>query len=73
MTFCLTPEELRDLTGYKVPAKQRDWLERNGWTYVEDRTGRPRVSRAHATQMLSGDSGPPSRPEPDFGKLRKTS
>ncbi|SFD66630.1 protein of unknown function [Thiohalospira halophila DSM 15071] len=72
MSLCLTADELQELTGYQLPAYQRGWLERNGWTYVEDRVGRPRVSRAHAEQMLAGGSGSSARPEPDFARLRKT-
>ncbi len=71
MSLCLTSDELWELTGYQLPARQRGWLERHGWHYAEDRTGRPKVSRAYAEQMLSGGAGAPSRPEPDFSKLKK--
>lgn len=50
----LTADELRDLTGYKLPAHQRRWLDRHGWSYAVNANGRPIVSRAHAEARLAG-------------------
>lgn len=30
----LTVEELAEITGYKHPGSQREWLDANGWPYV---------------------------------------
>lgn len=50
----LNPTELAELTGYKHIAAQRDWLKKNGWTYVENAYGRPIVGRYFARTQLSG-------------------
>lgn len=42
----LTPEEVADLTGYKLPAKQCEQLRRQGIAFYTDRAGRPKVTRA---------------------------
>lgn len=39
----LTPAELETLTGYKRPADQARWLERNGVPYITNARGRPVV------------------------------
>lgn len=43
----LTPEQLRELTGYKRGAEQVRWLKENGFKFRLDRLGKPRVDRAH--------------------------
>lgn len=48
----LTAEELRELTGYQVPAHQKRWLSDRGWVFVVSAFGRPKVSRAYAEQRL---------------------
>lgn len=48
----LTPDELRDVTGYVLPAAQCRWLDRNGWTYSKNRNGRPIVATRHALGKL---------------------
>lgn len=42
MTF-LTPEELRQLTGYVKPSKQIEWLRRKGVPHFVNAAGRPVV------------------------------
>lgn len=50
--FCLTDDELEDLTGSPLPAFQMKWLDAEGWIYKVNRRGRPRVSRAYAEQQM---------------------
>jgi len=50
----LTPEELTEVTGYKHVPAQRDWLDRNGWFYVVNASGRPIVGRWFARMRLAG-------------------
>jgi hypothetical protein len=47
----LTPPDLRELTGYKLPAKQREWLERNGVPHTVNAAGRPVVLVSVLEQM----------------------
>lgn len=42
----LTPDELRDLTGYRMPSAQIRWLTRNGIRHWIAATGRPVVPRS---------------------------
>jgi hypothetical protein len=50
----LTPEELAEVTGYKLPGSQREWLDRNGWCYVVNAAQRPVVGRWYARMKLAG-------------------
>ena len=50
----LTADELAEITGRKHTAHQREWLDRNGWTYVVNACGRPIVGRWYARQKLAG-------------------
>ena len=50
----LTSDELYEITGYKHIARQRDWLDKQGWTYVQNAARRPIVSRQHARMLMSG-------------------
>lgn len=50
----LGEDELAAITGYKRPAKQRAWLDQNGWVYYKNRAGHPIVGRIHARQKLAG-------------------
>lgn len=50
----LTPEQLRELTGYKRGAEQARWLKENGFKFRLDRLGKPRVDRAHYEMKMGG-------------------
>lgn len=50
----LTPEELAELSGYSHPARQREWLDANGWKYVLNGSRRPIVGRHFARLRLAG-------------------
>jgi hypothetical protein len=53
-TEFLTADEIAEVTGYKHTAQQRDWLDRNGWTYVTNAVGRPIVNRWYARLRMAG-------------------
>lgn len=42
----LTPDELVHLTGWRAPAKQRQWLQANGVRHHVNASGRPVVTWA---------------------------
>jgi Domain of unknown function (DUF4224) len=50
----LSADELAEVTGYKHVTSQREWLEKNGWTYVRNASGKPIVGRWYARQKLAG-------------------
>lgn len=45
LTMFLTPEELQQLTGYKLAAHQVRWLKANGVPHFVNALGRPVVSK----------------------------
>lgn len=48
----LTPEELRDLTGFRAAHCQVRWLERNRWRFAMTRRNEPRVARDHFNERM---------------------
>lgn len=44
----LTTEEVIEATGLKYPARQIDWLRKNGWVFHVDARGRPKITREYA-------------------------
>lgn len=66
MTPFLTAEELAELTGYKLAAKQRKWLARNGFPFIENAAGRPIVSCAAAEARLGGKDSKTGRVLPNY-------
>lgn len=71
MTLLLDNTELLALTGFVRPAKQIDWLRREGFTFRIGADGYPRVDRAHYLKVM-GVAGIEvrGRTEPDFRSLR---
>ncbi|KVD48645.1 hypothetical protein WS61_07440 [Burkholderia sp. ABCPW 11] len=76
MSAYLTAGELADLVGCKPNqrATMARWLDRNGWRYVVDTNGLPKVARAFHDQKLGiapEESAIDSRvaTEPDFDAL----
>ena len=53
-TEFLTAEEMFEVTGYKLPRPQREWLDSNGWVYAVTGAGRPIVGRWFARLRLAG-------------------
>lgn len=72
-TEFLTTEEVAEVTGYKLPSGQRDWLDRNGWAYATNAAGRPIVGRWFARLRLAGvtptQSGVEQFSTPNFAAL----
>lgn len=50
----LAEEELAAITGYMIPSRQIEWLNKNGWKYVLTRSRRPVVGRFYARMKLAG-------------------
>lgn len=59
----LSPDDITELTGYKIPAYQIRWLRERGWVFEIGGDGRPKILTAHAMQRLGGvDSCTPPEP-----------
>lgn len=66
----LTPEEIEQLTGYLIHAKQIEWLRNRAWKFEISRTGRPIVLRSYAESKLS-DEAKQQEWRPNVASLRK--
>ena len=73
----LSDDELADFTGYKLAARQVDWLTRNGFKeradFFRNAAGRPRLLRAALDRRQAPASAPvlPLRPvEPNLAAVR---
>jgi hypothetical protein len=64
----LTPEELRQLTGFARRSRQIEWLRSRAWTFEISGTGHPKVDRAEYERHMIGGTKPLARkkPEPDL-------
>jgi len=61
----LTNEELADLTGYRQPTKQLEWLLAHGyWRACRNITGRVIVARAHHEAVCHGIDQKPAVQRP---------
>ncbi len=60
----LSADEVSDLTGYKLPAKQAEWLAERRYLHELDANGRPKVLRSHLLARLGGTDL--SEPEPQL-------
>ena len=66
----LEPAELRSLTGRAHRTKQAAWLRDQGWRFVLDADGRPRVdTRYYERRMLMAEQRGSTRVEPNFAAL----
>ena len=73
-SFLLTPEEVQEITGFKLPRLQVDFLLRKGWRFELNAIGRPIVARKYAEKMLGcGDDAldAPKAVRPNFGALSR--
>lgn len=50
----LTKEEVTELTGYKIPKLQCQWLKDRGWIFERNRNNRPIIGRTYAKSRLGG-------------------
>ncbi|MBL0423467.1 DUF4224 domain-containing protein [Ramlibacter sp. AW1] len=68
--FLLSPEEVQEITGFKLPRLQVDYLQRKGWRFEVNAIGRPIVARKYAERMLGCGDEPAQVVRPNFGALR---
>ena len=67
----LSPDELADVTGFRLAAKQIRWLSTKGWRFEVNGNRRPIVARRYAEKMLGcGGADEQSAPRPNFSALR---
>lgn len=59
----LTPSEITDLTGYRVPAYQIRWLREHGWVFEVGADRRPKVLAAYANRRLGGEESASHDPQ----------
>lgn len=60
MTLILTPDEIRELTGYTQPAKQLAELHRRGFVRAyRNRLGQVTLERAHYDAVARGQQAAP--------------
>jgi hypothetical protein len=52
MSAFITPETLRDLTGYRRPGAQIKWLRDHGWRFEVNAAGHPRVAQAYFDRKM---------------------
>lgn len=71
MSIFLSPDEVKDLTGYTRHADQRRWLRDRGWTFEENANGRPIVLRTYAETRLGGTTVKPAEKRPNFAAIQK--
>lgn len=66
----LSDLEVIELTGYKMPSKQSEWLRGNGFDFRVARDGHPRVLRSHVEKQMGGaEAAVRKRTQPDFSSL----
>lgn len=68
--FLLTPDEVQEITGFKLNRLQVDWLRRKGWRFEVNAVGRPVVARKYAEKMLGCAEEAAAVLRPNFGALR---
>jgi len=69
-TMFLTPDEVQELTGYKYPSKQIQWLQREGFAFRVAADGKPRLLREAVIKALGGKcSVKEKRTEPNWDAI----
>lgn len=67
----LSADELIEVTGFRVAAKQIRWLHAKGWRFEVNGNRRPIVARGYAEKMLGcGSVDDQAVPRPNFTALR---
>ena len=66
----LTGEELEALTGFKIAARQVEWLRSRGWRFEINGNRRPVVARKYAENALGCGVPEEQGFRPNFGALR---
>ena len=66
----LTLEELSQLTGFKTPARQVEWLRTKGWRFEINGNRRAIVARKYAEKMLGCGAPEEQSYQPNFRALQ---
>ncbi len=66
----LTADELRALTGYKLPAFQLRWLADHGYRHEVSAGGKPVVARSFVESKIGGGLAVPQKSRPNFEALK---
>ena len=66
----MTPDELAELTGFKSPRKQVDWLRTKGWRFEVNGNRRPIVARKYTEKMLGCGIPEDATYRPNFAALQ---
>lgn len=66
----LTADEMQDLTGFKTPARQVQWLHTKGWRFEVNGNRRPIVARKYAEKMLGCGAPEQVSYQPNFRALK---
>lgn len=53
-TETLSADEVSDISGCSRKGDQIDWLSQNGWIFIRNRAGEPKVGRLYARLKLAG-------------------
>lgn len=69
-TFFLTSDEIEALTGFKLPARQVNWLHTKGWRFEINGNRRPIVARKYAEKMLGCGEAEESGYVPNFSAMQ---
>lgn len=66
----LTSDEVETLTGFKMHARQVEWLRTKGWRFEINGNRRPIVARKYAEKMLGCGIPEQSAYMPNFAALQ---
>jgi hypothetical protein len=71
-SFFLCPEEVIELTGYRITNRQVEWLRARGWRFELNANRRPIIARRYAEKMLGcgTEDEQPKMVRPNFAALR---
>jgi len=68
----LTSDEVGTLTGFKMNARQVEWLRTKGWRFEINGNRRPIVARKYAEKMLGCGVPDQATYMPNFAALQRT-
>lgn len=68
--FFLTSDEIGTLTGFKMHARQVEWLRTKGWRFEINGNRRPIVARKYAEKMLGCGAPEQATYTPNFAALQ---
>lgn len=65
----VSSEDLKELSGYEIPAYQIRWLSQQGLKFLVGADGKPKVLLAHLQEVMSGYKQVKRRTEPNFAAI----